>query len=938
MDQHREPTRRADATPGRLPRRPRRGRQSLWWPGGMESWVATDEDVAGAWAITPSRFLFERARAQLVEVPSLWVRIPLRGRDAEELMGAITCIGSDHALPPPSLVVQGQGSIVCLWHIRPLHRPAALIADATPAARAKHESMLAAFAAGLLYWRRAAVKLAFAFGPLGVEPHTVATADAQLLEHIPFPLAPSHPVGLIKDLHQDPPRLVAAHDHAPLLIEDISRPLGRYDAAMWAVLKASRPVKHRNTQWLSTPASQRALATTSLGDRHGAALTIVCACIWDGLSEAESLKTLRDWQVRCVDDGQFPWRRASGDELEHLVRWAAATLAPGGPTPRHGGGGGDDGGGGGGRRALSAIDQAADRVLHAVIAAGGRLDATLQELRRDAALAATEVGAALKPISRSTLKRALAALREGGFVTHEVTRVGRTWCSTFALVARDRGLAAPPPLAPRPPPTLVIAENPADLQHAQIGLSLVQKRESLWVPDSGGFPDGGGSGDASPAGSGVRGEGRASSQPPETDPETESFDLDQRQPSAAPDPVESDHVAGDGASPENDRGEVGAGARARRSRRRRKTRRKTRPPAQAVLSFDAHEVAVTPAKASIRRTRRRRRRGREDEVPPVTSLVIDEVRPVLIDAVLRRQLKDAGLADVLDDVALTALLNEAREGMRPRARLKVNFTLALKRAAQRILRWRAFAQESLNRVEREKAYAQRRRDADAQAALRPASGPSTPSDHVGGVSPLPPVDPQSGFAAMAARRPLHLLHPVERVRRLVEQGLSVIPLPPRSKEPAANSSWTDAQLQARRLPVIIKELEPLGQDAGLAIICGVVSGVVAADLDDASAVAWATENLPATPWRTKTRRGEHWFYRLPETWTQPSSLPYQGQLQSTGRYVVAPGSIHPDSGETYEALGDWTAPRSSLPVFDHAWLLGRGALRRARLRIVKDID
>jgi hypothetical protein len=369
-----------------------------------------------------------------------------------------------------------------------------------------------------------------------------------------------------------------------------------------------------------------------------------------------------------------------------------------------------------------------------------------------------------------------------------------------------------------------------------------------------------------------------------------------------------------------------------------------------VLSFDAHEVAVTPAKASIRRTRRRRRRGREDEVPPVTSLVIDEVRPVLIDAVLRRQLKDAGLADVLDDVlddvALTALLNEAREGMRPRARLKVNFTLALKRAAQRILRWRAFAQESLNRVEREKAYAQRRRDADAQAALRPAlrpasgpaSGPSTPSDHVGGAASVPPVDPQSGFAAMAARRPLHLLHPVERVRRLVEQGLSVIPLPPRSKEPAANSSWTDAQLQARRLPVIIKELEPLGQDAGLAIICGVVSGVVAADLDDASAVAWATENLPATPWRTKTRRGEHWFYRLPETWTQPSSLPYQGQLQSTGRYVVAPGSIHPDSGEKYEALGDWTAPRSSLPVFDHAWLLGRGALRRARLRIVKDTE
>ena len=127
----------------------------------------------------------------------------------------------------------------------------------------------------------------------------------------------------------------------------------------------------------------------------------------------------------------------------------------------------------------------------------------------------------------------------------------------------------------------------------------------------------------------------------------------------------------------------------------------------------------------------------------------------------------------------------------------------------------------------------------------------------------------------------------------------------------------------------------------MAIICGTVSRVVVVDLDDESAVEWANANLPATPWRTKTGRGEHWFYLMPNgDWSQPapSEIPWKGQLQSTGRYVVAPGSIHPDTGLTYEALGDWTAPKNTLPVFSKTWLAGKDQQRRVRLRIVKDAD
>jgi len=117
-----------------------------------------------------------------------------------------------------------------------------------------------------------------------------------------------------------------------------------------------------------------------------------------------------------------------------------------------------------------------------------------------------------------------------------------------------------------------------------------------------------------------------------------------------------------------------------------------------------------------------------------------------------------------------------------------------------------------------------------------------------------------------------------------------------------------------RLQDLERRLAPLGPDAGLAIVCGRISGVVVVDLDDESAIQWARKHLPATPWKTKTSRGEHWFCALPDdpAWSPPKELPHKGQVQADGRYVVAPGSCIPTRIAPNEAIGDWLAPKSSL--------------------------
>ena len=887
---------RADALPNRRQRRPRRGRQQIVLPGGAEHWVSADGDFNIAYAITPARFLFERAQRQLVELPALWTSFP-HTADRDATLSAITSIVTDHALPAPHLVVRGQGRVVVLWHIRPLHYPAALKADATEQDKLEHQRQTFAFRRCLTDWRRAAVKLRLAFAPLGAIPHTPATVDEQLLEHIPFPLANNHPARAAAALDDEAPDVwleaEAETNASPLTIADISRPLAKFDAAMWACFKEARPRRGGRTVWMQTEATQQALQTTTTGDRHRAALTIVCACVWDGLEREAADQILRTWAATCVDDGRFPYRRQSGDELDHLLSWGYAKLSPGGPTPRLGAGEER----GRPRRPLEAAAAALLTLIAAQAGPDGVLAGSQRELRAEAALAnlQAEGAAVAKPISRSTFRRALAALVGLGLVEADVERAGRATCTRLSLVKPSE-----PPEAGQG-----TARKTEQAVPAGSGSSQSQKGESLWAPPLPAGPTGGGLGDASPRGRGVRGEGRKR----------------RRQPRAAPLPaIRQDHPPSAGDQPqENDPGNKPAAAPDAAdapvepaalppapSRRGRK-----RPPRALPLPF-----ADKPEKPA---RQRRARRRRKDDLPLISEGLLDRVGPLLIDGTVAPHRVAAGLPHVLSPDELTRVLTTARAALlaQPRSRQAEHFERVIVAKAQKILRLEAFAAV-----------------AKQTAAAKAARPRPSEEKHQTQTNTTPPSLMQT-----VLNRPLHVVAVKERARRLAEHELSVIVLAPKSKVPRKDSSWTDAQLSRPRVPALWRDIDEArtgDDDPNLAIICGAVSGIVVCDLDDEAAVAWAREHLPETSWRTKTSRGEHWFYQHPGgAWAAPATLPYKGQLQGDGRYVVAPGSVHPDTGIVYEAQGNWDAPRFTLPVFQTAWLAPASIeeLRQLRARI-----
>jgi hypothetical protein len=300
------------------------------------------------------------------------------------------------------------------------------------------------------------------------------------------------------------------------------------------------------------------------------------------------------------------------------------------------------------------------------------------------------------------------------------------------------------------------------------------------------------------------------------------------------------------------------------------------------------------------KSKRSRRKGTEGkDLPPITDELV------------------AALADVAPNLSTAErreLLARARERLRPRPSVLANFQQHLRKRALKL----------------------RRRE--LMAALDAASTPRSPAAPLAPTSttPAPEVSEFRRLLSLVVT-PLHLRPVHERARRLHEEGLSLVPLLPKSKRPAVDE-WGDSQHRPMSITLLRRHLERIGDGAGLAIVCGRVSDVVVADLDDADAVVWAHKHLPATPWRTKTRRGEHWYFRVSSTWTTPESVPWTGSVQGEGRYVVAPGSIHPDTGEVYEALGDWSKSRLTLPVLEPRHLVDVDALRAERARILRETE
>ena len=143
-----------------------------------------------------------------------------------------------------------------------------------------------------------------------------------------------------------------------------------------------------------------------------------------------------------------------------------------------------------------------------------------------------------------------------------------------------------------------------------------------------------------------------------------------------------------------------------------------------------------------------------------------------------------------------------------------------------------------------------------------------------------------------------------------EYGFSIFPLRPRSKEAAI--PWKAFQTQKATEEQLDKWSETM--EYNWAVVCGSISDLVVFDCDNESAVDWARDHLPHTPMVVKTGKGWHLYFRFPhgrEAWLNKlnprKQLGIEADVQRDGKYVVAPGSIHP-SGSVYtlKEFVDWS--------------------------------
>jgi len=160
-----------------------------------------------------------------------------------------------------------------------------------------------------------------------------------------------------------------------------------------------------------------------------------------------------------------------------------------------------------------------------------------------------------------------------------------------------------------------------------------------------------------------------------------------------------------------------------------------------------------------------------------------------------------------------------------------------------------------------------------------------------------------------------------KIRDYYRLGFSLIPLAEKKKNPAI--PWKCFQDKRADETQLIKWLDNNNANYNFGIVTGMVSGIVVVDADSDEALTWCQENLPYTPMRTKTAKGEHLYFKHTGV-IVPNGVKLKGMaldVRGDGGQIVAPSSIHP-TGIIYEELGDWSS-LDNLPKFDPEWITGQ---------------
>ncbi len=140
----------------------------------------------------------------------------------------------------------------------------------------------------------------------------------------------------------------------------------------------------------------------------------------------------------------------------------------------------------------------------------------------------------------------------------------------------------------------------------------------------------------------------------------------------------------------------------------------------------------------------------------------------------------------------------------------------------------------------------------------------------------------------------------------IAKGYSVIPIKPNSKAPYIK--WSEYQ---KRLPTPeeINKWAAQYPDAGIAVICGKVSDIIAIDIDDENneIIKQILNLLPRTKVIKRGLKGCTLFYR----YNGEKSEKFKNdegkcamEVLSDGNYTVLPPSIHPDTGQPYIWLNE----------------------------------
>ena len=176
-------------------------------------------------------------------------------------------------------------------------------------------------------------------------------------------------------------------------------------------------------------------------------------------------------------------------------------------------------------------------------------------------------------------------------------------------------------------------------------------------------------------------------------------------------------------------------------------------------------------------------------------------------------------------------------------------------------------------------------------------------------------------------------HALHRAQWFAAQGCSVIPLDHPAETTQADETrigkspigpWKCYQ-QARATDAELLRWFGNGHLRNIGLVTGAISGIVVVDCDSREAIAWADAHLPPTPWRSRTAKGEHRFYRHPgvaignKVRINTPDPAIKIDIRGDGGYVVAPGSQH-RTGTMYEWIDGPPPAACELPLFDPTWI------------------